>query len=193
MKEIKVTPYDCVEEVVKEALAKANRQSWCGDIGFVGNADFIQDVLRVVLQNTDYGIDVIDIDTYDYGDIYQLTIDTEDFVSVLPISTDNGYITFSNDRLYVSDEVPISYIRTLDDNGAKYKVIGFDYENYEDDSDSDSGDLEAMYSTYNRTSDPIQQLNDFMFDCFLYLTQKWSRRFKKLTERRRCVTVPTHR
>lgn len=104
MKEIKVTPYDCVEDVVKEALAKANRQSWCRDIGFVGNADFIQDVLKVVLQNTDYVVDVIDIDTYDYGNIYQLTIDTEDFVSVLPISTDNGY---GKPRKYPLEQVQV--------------------------------------------------------------------------------------
>ena len=186
MQEIKVTPYDCVEDVVKEALAKANRQSWCGDIGFVGNADFIQDVLKVVLQNTDYVIDVIDMDTYDYGDIYQLTIDTEDFVSVLPISTDNGYITFSDDRLYVSDEVPISYIRTLDDNGAKYKVIGFDYEDYDENNGATETSVsygqhnndkvqdlinnrlyEIKYSSVNEMPSPWQQLNDFIFESVL--------------------------
>lgn len=186
MREIKVTPYDCVEEVVKEALATATKQLEHGDIGFVGNADIIQDVLTVVLQSTDYIIDVIDMNTYDYDDIYQLTIDDEDFVSILPVSTENGYISFCDDCLYVSDEVPVSYIRTLDDNEVKYTVFGFDYyidedeDEYDDEVDEptsvrkmtdeeardliDHASFVIVWNNYDRLPEKFQQFVDFVRD-----------------------------
>ena len=186
MKEIKVTPYESVGDMVKEVLSTAAKQLEHGDIGFVGNADIIQDVLTVVLQSTDYVIDVIDMNTYDYDDIYQLTIDDEDCISILPVSTDNGYITFCDDCLYVSDEVPVSYIRTLEDNNVKYKVFGFDYDSdedeYDDEDEVDEPDLiskmtddEArdlidhasfviVLDNYDRLPEKFQQFVDFIFD-----------------------------
>lgn len=157
MKEIKITPYDSVEDMVTEVLSIATKQLEPGDIGFVGNVDIIQDILTVVLQSTDYVIDVIDMNTYDYDDIYQLTIDDEYFVSVLPVSTENGYISFCDDCLYVSDEVPVSYIRSLDDNEVKYTVFGFDYDIDEDECDDE---VDVSTSVSKMTDDEAQDLID---------------------------------
>ena len=189
MKEIKVTPYDCVEDVVKEALAKASEQTEYHEIGFVGKSDLIQDVLRAVLQNANCTIDRLDMDTSDYDDTYQLTIDEGGFVSIIPIVRGNGdYIIFSDGYLYVSDEMPVTYIRDLNGKGIQYKVFGFDYEGYDDDDLTkaawsfdrigecdkmsneeaqdliDSGNWAIIYSSYNKMPDPFQQLADFMLD-----------------------------
>ena len=189
MKEIKVTPYDCVEDMVTEALKKASEQIEYDEIGFVGKSDLIQDVLRVVLQNADCTIDLLDMDTSDYDDMYQLTIDEDGFVTIVPIVRGNGdYIIFPDGYLYVSDEMPVTYIRDLNGKGIQYKVFGFDYEGYDDDdltkaawsfdrigecdkmSDEeaqdliDSGNWTLIYSSYNRMPNPFQQLVDFMLD-----------------------------
>ena len=196
MTDFEVTPYDCAEDMVKEALAKASKQTEYNEIGFVGKSDLIQDVLRAVLQNADCTIDCLDMDTSDYDDMYQLTIDEDGFVTIVPVSKDDeGYSIFFDGYLYVSDEMPLSYIRYLNDNDIRYKVFGFDYEGYDDDdltkaawsfdrigecdkmSDEeaqdliDTGDIEVIYSTYNRMPDPFQQLVDLMLDYALYLTK----------------------
>lgn len=183
MAEIKVTPYDCIENIVKEALAKAAEQTEYNEIGFVGKIDLIQDVLRAVLQHADCALDFLDVDICDYDDMYQLTIDDEGFVTIVPVATDDGdYLIFMDDYLYVSDEMPLSYIRVLNDNKVKNTVFGFDYE-CDDDEDIeetavavdkmsdeeaqdliDSEDWTLIYSAYNKMPDPFQQLVDFMLD-----------------------------
>lgn len=184
MKEIDVTHYDSIDSVIKDALSIFKKRPKYNCVGFVGHADMIQDVLRVALRDMDCVIDAIDMDTSEYNAMYQLSIDRDNFVSVLPVVSDCGeYVAWADDYLCVGDEMPLSYISALNDRGIEYKVFDFDYETYADDKNItetaassnimsaegaqdviDSRHQEAIYSICNKMPCLFQQLVDFMRD-----------------------------
>lgn len=179
---IKITPYESIDAVVNKALHKAMRNTNAHSVGFVGDIDTIQEISRLVLEDAGRVFDRIDIDI-SKCEIYQLTIDEDGFISVVPIRNKYGnYLVVDADIRYVSDEIPLSYFSRLDDCGKEYTVFGFDYDDSEydilDDQSSDGGimsDEEARHlwenakfsvlcEQYGRLPEDFRQLVDLARD-----------------------------
>lgn len=166
--DIKITPYNSIEDVVNEALHKAKSDTMACYLGFVGDIDTIQAILAVVLKDTGCLIDSIDIDVCD-NNIYQLTISEGGFVSVVPIKNECGdYLIIDADIRYVSDEIPLSYFSRLNACGEKYTVFGFDYDDELSDEEAEdllgNADIAVIYDKYSQLPENYQQLVDLILD-----------------------------
>ena len=165
---IEITPYDCIEDVVSMALHRAITKVKCYSVAFVGKIDTIQSILSVLLRDTDCIIDRVNIDICE-NNLYQLTMDEDGFISVIPIRNRYGdYLIIDADIRYISDEVPISYIGRLDACGEKYTVFGFDYDDELSDEEAedlfDNADITVIQSKYSRLPEKYQQLVDLVLD-----------------------------
>lgn len=184
--DIKITPYDCISDVVDKALRRAITKTKRYSVAFVGDIDTIQLILSILLKNIDRTIDKIDMDICE-DNIYQLTMDEDGFISVVPIRNKYGdYLIVDADIRYISDEVPLSYCGRLNACGEGYSVFGFDYDDnaddieneYTDEQESDDGKLSnkasedlfnnaeftVVYGRYNELPEATQQLIDLTLD-----------------------------
>lgn len=169
---IRITPYDCIEDVIDEALHKAMSDTNSSSLGFVGYIDTIQAILGVVLEDAGRVVDRLDMDASE-SDTYQLTITDDGFVSVVPIKNKHGdYLIVDADIRYVSDEMPLSYFRRLDTCGEEYTVFGFDYDDSEGEelSDEEAEDLlhnatfAVVYSRYGEFPQKYKDIIDLAID-----------------------------
>ena len=169
---IKITPYDSIEDVTNEALHKATRDTNSRSLGFVGDIDTIQAILGIVLEDAGRVVDRIDMDVSE-SDTYQLTITDEGFVTVVPIKNKHGdYLIVDADIRYVSDVMPLSYFRRLGTCSEEYTVFGFDYDDSEGKelSDEEAEDLlhnatfTVIYSRYDEFPQKYKDIIDLAVD-----------------------------
>ena len=165
---IEIMPYDCIEDVVSMALHRVITKASRYSVAFVGEVDTIQSILSILLKDTNCTIDKVNMDICE-NNLYQLTMDEDGFISVIPIRNKYGdYLVVGADIRYISDEIPLSYFRRLNTCGEKYTVFGFDYDDELSDEEAedlfDKADITAIQSKYSQLPENYQQLVDLILD-----------------------------